>query len=508
MAKIKRKKFKSVLLENDIRVIKFTISKLVDMFFEHALSDIKYPLKDYKKIKVIDEKFSPDGIGDVDKLLKIISLEIFDQAIYKNKPEYLKFVDNGASIVNVEAAVINSLLNQNLTAHLTDSPGATFHEIALIRCVRELVGFPVKNIIKSVLDVGGYFASGGMMGNMAALLVARNSLQPDAQTNGVLPNVKLIVPAFAAHYSTWNAMGWLGFGDSNVVHVKTKNFCYDLVELERSIIKTKSEGSKILAVVASLGDPYSMKVENILKVREVCDKYGIWLHGDGANCGTLIFSNRYRKCINHIELCDSITLDPHKILGLNYPISIFLCKDIEKFNSVASHWNIINRKDSFDLGIITPFLNSRGFDSLKLWILLKYFGLNGVAKIIDNKIDATNSLREKLSMLGNNIKFWNSSITFSILFQVIPNSLQKKGEKHDDDYFNKLGDAQEKFKNILEDTSSIGIHGFKLPISIGFKNSNSDKLISVLCIQNAHEKIPNYIIRRLNKVIEIFCSNN
>ena len=78
-------------------------------------------------------------------------------------------------------------------------------------------------------------------------------------------------------------MGWLGFGESNVVHVKTNNFSYNLNELDKSLKKIKESGSFVLAVVASIGDPYSMTIENIKEVRKICNKYKTWLHGDGAN---------------------------------------------------------------------------------------------------------------------------------------------------------------------------------------------------------------------------------
>ena len=506
---IKKKKLHSQLLENDPELIKEISNNIIDYFFEHINSDIKYPVKDFSKAKVIKvDKFSKNNIN-IKKLLNIIDTEIFDQAIYKCQVNYLRFIDDGSSAVNIIASTINSLLNQNLTTHLSDSPGATFNEISLIREIRQRIGYDVGKDVKSIAEVGGYFTSGGMMSNMAAILIARNACQPEAQTNGVINNnYKLIVPQLASHYSTWNGMGWLGFGENNVIHVKTNNFRYSIKDLDAVLKKTINDGNKVLAVIATLGDPYSMTIEDICAVHKLCKKYKVWLHGDGANGGVLIFSGKYRNLIKGIELCDSVSLDPHKAMGLNYPNSIFVCKDVKKFNSVISYWNIINRKDGFDLGMITPFLNSRGFDSLKLWILLKYFGTNGVSKIIDNKIETTRKIYSEISCIKN-VLFWNKPNTFSILFQVIPNYIIFSKECKDDAYVKKINEIQKEFINYLNINSKIQIHSFDLPASIFYKKTIVLGVQStVLCIQNAHEKIPIELINEFKRHIIKFCNKN
>lgn len=480
--KTSNNKLDPVLLDNQKNEIKYIISKIIDLYYERALSNNTNKTM-IEEIKIDD--FSKTGLKSIKQLLDLLENNIFDKAIYKSKQKYLKFIDNGVSSVNIIASTTNSLLNQNLTAHMTDSPGATINEISLINHIRKKVGYEFVETPSTILDIGGYFTSGGMMGNMAALLVARNNLDKNSQVNGIKSGVKLIVPAFSSHYSTWNAMGWLGFGESNVVHVKTNNFGYECDELEKTLEKISAK-DKILAVVVSLGDPYSMTVDNIIKVRKICNKYKVWLHADGANGGVLIFSKKYRDLLHGVELCDSISLDPHKALGLNYPCSLFLCKDIDKFNSIISHWNIINRKDSLDLGAITPFLNSRGFDSLKLWILLKYFGDDGLGKIIDNKIDSVKEIYKKMNKIKKGVIFWNSPDTFSILFQLLPNNKKKENISEND--LNFINEYQERFKLELEKSTGIQIHSFKLPANIIYP-CKEGLSTEVLCIQSAHEII-------------------
>lgn len=495
--KISNNKLDSILLNNNKNEIKLIISEILDLYFKEALSDSNY-LPKIDKIKF--DYFNKGGLKNNKVFLNLLKKEIFEKAVYKSRPKYLKFVDNGVSSVNIIAATINSLLNQNLTAHLTDSPGGTINEISLIKHVRRKIGYEVIENPKTILDIGGYFTSGGMMGNMAALLVARNNFDKDSQHKGVNPGAKLIVPSFASHYSTWNAMGWLGLGESNVIHIKTNNFKYDLDDLEKNLKRTKG---KVLAVIVSLGDPYSMTVDNIMAIRKICNKYKVWLHADGANGGVLVFSRKYKKLIKGINLCDSVSLDPHKALGLNYPCSLFLCRSIKKFNTVISHWNIINRIDSLDLGATTPFLNSRGFDSLKLWILLKYFGDNGLCKIIDNKIDSVRNIYKRLAKI-NGVVLWNKPDTFSILFQILPKDSGVKDISTENLDF--LNEYQNQFKIDLEKKTGIQIHSFKLPANFVY-DSEIGINTEVLCIQSAHEdidaKIINDFINFLKKYREL-----
>jgi|GEM_PF-3851411 len=226
------------ILDNDLETIKKITNHLIENYFTRALSNTHYPLEDFNRTPLKISHFNKNS-RDITKLLKIIDHEILDQAIYKTKEGYLKFVDNGVSSVNVLAGTINSLLNQNLTAHLTDSPSATVIEVNILANLRKLLGYECRSKINAITDIGGYFTSGGMMGNMAALLMARNKLMPNSQQAGLcdVGKYKILVSNFASHYSSWMSAGWLGFGEDNVIQVKTKDFKFDLLELRKTIKK-------------------------------------------------------------------------------------------------------------------------------------------------------------------------------------------------------------------------------------------------------------------------------
>lgn len=443
----------------------------------------------------------------------IIREELINTSIIKTRTQYLKFIDTGDEwVINLIASCINSLLNQNLTAHLTDSPSATLYEISTLFFFRKAIGYQC-NKFKTLRDVGGYYVSGGMMGNMAALLIARNKKYPDAQLKGIgSVTDKIIVPAFSTHYSNWNVAGWLGFGEGSVIHAPSKNFSYDIKQLERIVDDLYEKGGSVLMITASLGDPYTMSIEtNLQDIRRLCDKYNIWMHGDGANGAVLKLSTLYHNRSSGFELCDSITIDPHKALGLNYPTSLFLCRNITYFNSVISNWNIINRPDSLDMGMITPFLNSRGFDSLRIWLALRLIGKEYFSNAIDAKISTTEFLFNTCASSQYFIR-WNIPQSFAFVFQVMPRKIHLeiiKDKVISEEVGKKISNIQREFMGWIENMHGIGFHYFDLPYLSRYYNditiSNSNMMTTVIALHNGHKDIDGSFPDLIRQSIDTFC---
>lgn len=480
----------SSLLENDLNTLQDLISRLITAFFKKAKG---FEKQDWLPPTL--ESFPDYGDASVKSIAEILISEILGKAKYKCRSRYLAYVDNGVSVVNVIAAPVIALLQQNMTTHVSDSPGATLNELSVLRTIRHLIGYETPCGPPSIQEVGGTFVSGGMMGNMLALLQARNRLRPESQKKGVTGSpLKLVLGENISHFSFWNALGWLGMGESNIEFVETNRFRMNPEALDATLKKIAQRGEEVLMVVASLGDSSSHTIENVGPIRKICDTHKVWLHGDGANGGCLIFSDKYRHLSQEFHLCDSITLDPHKALGLNYPCSLFMCKNIDEFNSVISYWNIVNKPGSLDLGIISPFLNSRGFDSLRLWLLMKMFGIRGIGRIIDRKIDATHKVRKKLDTLGQNIIFWADTCSFGIVFEIVPQSFLFRAftpfSLEDD---RTLSNIQLACVSYLQRRYQIDVNTFQLPVSIRGEKREKDSLSQVIALHNGHEEIPDKV---------------
>ena len=98
-----------------------------------------------------------------------------------------------------------------------------------------------------------------------------------------------------------------------------------------------------------------------------------------------------------LRLGDSVVIDPHKNLGVSYPSSLVLFRNGDDFRSIRTvYGNIVNDPASFDLGTTHPIEGSRGFHSLKLWFLIRYYGLAGIAELLERKHDIAAYFHQKL----------------------------------------------------------------------------------------------------------------
>lgn len=447
---------------------------------------------------------SPTKQSDLDRQI----MSIVSASIIKSNPYYLQFIDNGNSETNILSSIIIAALNQNMTSHMSDSPEATFIEFAVIRHLRELAGFPTRPF-DSIYDIGGAFVPGGMTGNMAAVLLARNRMFPDAQLAGLGDrSMSMIVGKNSSHYSNWFAMGWLGLGENQVIHCPVNEFQLDPEIVEQVIIERSCTNSPVGIVVATLGEPFGLNVQRISGLREVCDRNGVWLHGDGANGGAAIFSTLKKDILPDTELLDSLSLDPHKGLGLTYPCSVFLSRQFEDINTLIRHWNIINRPGSRDLGAISPFTNSRGFDSFKLWYLLKTLGTEGLADLIDNKIAYARKLHEMLERHDKVVVLSNCDL-FSFMFLVRGDLFRDSSAAiYSNELLQNVNETQKRFQAYLLSEFGIRINGFLMPAgafaeSLGLVCSATDQ-IYVLAIHNGHESLPLELFNHILAAIESF----
>ncbi|XP_035715327.1 L-2,4-diaminobutyrate decarboxylase-like [Folsomia candida] len=330
----------------------------------------------------------PSTGTDIFDLLSFVTENIVEPSTNFGSPYAMAFPDAGNSVAGICGDILTAFLNQNLINWTPCSPSATVVEITVISWLRDLLGYTVASNISAPIDVGGLITSGGVLSNTIALLLARESAMPDCMRvgfnskKGATPSI--IVPDGIDHYSSRISAGWLGLGEANVFKAPSKNFKYDLDVLPQIVANLKSSSHKPILLVCYAGDSRSMSTDNFKEIRRICDTYGMWMHVDGCQGTQLIFSNKNRSKIHGIHLADSVTLDPHKVLAVPYAISVFLVKNPKHLETIKRPEDIITgEKHSF--GQITPFQGSRSFASLKLFMMMKHLGREGIGRMIDRR---------------------------------------------------------------------------------------------------------------------------
>lgn len=425
------------------------------------------------------------------ELLKYFEENILPYCSNFSNEKFMSFPDAGNSVAALSGAIFSDFLQQNLINASFCAPIATYIEIAVIKWLRELLGYKVKEI-NSILDVGGIITYGGTGSNVTAMLLARENHNHNAMVEGIKnpESYKVVVPRGIGHYSIKSSLMWIGCGD-NIIEAPTKDYRYDLEELKKILIANKGE---IMSVVAYVGDSRTQTIENLeelYKMVKSIDK-NIWLHADACHGFVLAFSNKLKHKIKGIELFDSIATDPHKVLNVPYSISALLIKNPEKFNLVMSTSDLIMQED-FAFGQITPFIGSKSWVSLKLWFMIKNVGIEKIGEMIERRCEIAKYLGKKIQE-SKNFVLLNEVDFNSVVFMYI------KDKKIKNFSVEQINNINFKIHKILVEKGEYHLHRFSIPDSRGI--INKDAIMYPLRFMSGNPNVNEETINNLLTYIE------
>lgn len=250
-----------------------------------------------------------------------------------------------------------------------------------------------KVILKEVCEkvgwgnqAGGTFAAGGSMTNFMSMVMARDVASPEARHKGMHQNL-IVYTSELSHYSIPKNAAFCGIGRDNVRYIPTdKEGRIEVSDFEEMIKQDLAEGGMPMMINLTAGTTVMAAFDPIRSLNAICKKYNLWMHVDGAYCGSVIFSDKYRHLIDGIELVDSFSFNAHKMIGTPLSCSIIVVKDkkhlYDSFSNDASYLYQTD-DDGFNLGK-TSLQCGRRNDALKFWTLWKSIGTNGLENIVDH----------------------------------------------------------------------------------------------------------------------------
>jgi aromatic-L-amino-acid/L-tryptophan decarboxylase len=193
-----------------------------------------------------------------------------------------------------------------------------------------------------------------------------------------------------AHSSVEKAVKIAGIGRKNLVKVATDvQYRMDTALLRKAIADDIAAGFTPLCVVAALGTTGCTSVDPLNEIASVCEEFNLWLHVDAAYAGTALLLPEYRWMIEGIEKADSFVFNPHKWMFTNFDCSAYFVKDketlIRTFEILPEYLKTGNRglvNDYRDWGIQL----GRRFRALKLWFVIRSFGVTQLQEMIREHI--------------------------------------------------------------------------------------------------------------------------
>jgi aromatic-L-amino-acid decarboxylase len=203
-----------------------------------------------------------------------------------------------------------------------------------------------------------------------------------------------------AHSSVEKGAKIAGIGANNVVKIPTDK----LLRMQPNLLLEAIEhdfanGYQPLCIVAAIGSTGTLAIDPLNEIAEIAQKFNIWLHVDAAYAGSALILPEYQGMIKGIENADSFVFNPHKWLFTNFDCSVYFVKDkqalVNTFSILPEY--LKSKSDSrvnnhCDWGI--PL--GRRFRSLKLWFVLRYYGLEGLQNTLRHHIELAHWLENEI----------------------------------------------------------------------------------------------------------------
>jgi aromatic-L-amino-acid decarboxylase len=310
-------------------------------------------------------------------------------------PNFFAYFPANNSPASVLAEMITATLGTQAMIWET-SPAAAELEEKVMNWLRNMTGLP--DYFEGVIQDSASTAT------LAAILAAREKKSDfTINSEGAAKYGTLrVYCSTQTHSSVEKAVKIAGIGKKNLVKVPVReDYSFDPGKLREAIKIDLQTGYIPCCVVATLGTTGTTAVDPLKELGEICKEYGIWLHVDAAMAGTALILPEFRWMIEGIEYVESFIFNPHKWMFTNFDATAFFVRDaaalIKTFEILPEYLKTRTRgqvNDYRDWGV--PL--GRRFRALKLWSVIRNYGVEGLQNKIRYHIEIASGLKEMIIM--------------------------------------------------------------------------------------------------------------
>lgn len=335
-----------------------------------------------------------DIIADIDRI-------VMPGATHWNHPGFLAYFANTASVPGILGEMVTAALNLNGMLWRT-SPVATELEQVVTDWLRQLFGMGDGwfGMITDTASISTMYALAAARERDPALGIRQRGMAGRAD----LPRLRIYCSEHA-HSSVDKAAMTLGLGLENVVHVASNaDFRLRPEMLARAILADRAQGFRPLAVVATAGTTSMTSVDPIADIAAICQRESLWLHVDGAYGGSAMAVPEMRPLFAGLEKADSLVVNPHKWLFTPMDCSVLFTRHptvLRRAFSLVPEYLTTSEGDSainyMDYGLQL----GRRFRALKLWMVIRAFGSDGIAERIRHHCRLAQTFAEWVRAAGD-----------------------------------------------------------------------------------------------------------
>ncbi len=366
--------------------------QMVDWMADYYISIDKYPVKSKVEpgdiLKQIPDTAPQQG-EPISEIFEDFKNVIIPGITHWQNPKWFAYFQANSSYPSVLAEMLTATLATQCMVWET-SPAATELEEKMMVWLKDMMGLPehFEGVIQDTASTA----------TLCAFLSAREKASNFKVNSDGFSGVEKfrIYCSTETHSSIDKAIRIAGMGDKNLVKVEVdEKLALKPEILEKAIIEDINSGKKPLCVVATIGTTGTMAIDPLSKIAKITQKHGIWLHVDAAYAGSAMVLPEFRWMIDGLELADSYVFNPHKWLFTNFDLSAYYVKDkdvlIRTFSIMPEYLKtqVDQKVNNYrDWGIQL----GRRFRALKLWFVLRNFGLEELKNRIKKHIDMVQEL--------------------------------------------------------------------------------------------------------------------
>ena len=331
-------------------------------------------------------------------------------------PNYYGFVTGGCTTPALFGDMLASVYDQNVQVHLPNQTIATDVEVCALNMLLDLF-----RLDRDVWGQSSTFTTGATASNVLGLAMGREwVLRRKEEKRGtdllsvaehgiheVMAHMglrKFQIVSTLPHSSIAKAASIVGIGRANLrsVQGRVEPGCFTIgIDFNRFEAEAQADNVATVLVISAgevnTGRFATNGLEEMKRLRAICDRYGIWIHVDGAFglFGRLLsdeaeFGEIVRGC-QGLELADSITGDAHKLLNVPYDCGFYFCRHKgiaeEVFrNGNAAYLTSAASEDTIPSPLNIGIENSRRFRALPVYATLLAYGRGGYLDMLQRQI--------------------------------------------------------------------------------------------------------------------------
>jgi aromatic-L-amino-acid/L-tryptophan decarboxylase len=310
-----------------------------------------------------------------------------------NHPGWFAYFPGNNSPPSILAEMLTATLGAQCMSWAT-SPAATELEQVTMDWLRQMLGLP-ETFVGVIQDTAS-------TATLVALLSARErSSGYVSGEHGMAEAGRLTVYASAqAHSSVIKGVRLAGYGLDQLRLIPVdKDYAMRPDALGDAVSADLASGLRPACVVATIGTTSSTAVDPLPAIGEVCRRHRIWLHVDAAYAGTAAIVPELRHYFDGLEQADSLVFNPHKWMLVNFDCSAYYVRDRQallrtfsitpEYLRTAQDQQVVNFRDwGIQLG--------RRFRALKVWFVLRSYGVEGLRAMVRGHIALAQELAERI----------------------------------------------------------------------------------------------------------------